>query len=214
MCIKQGTISRTLQSAIIKNHKTNTNQLPITTTMTDRADSVPVPVATTLSLSEPTCSRKGDPPFVVTITHRSTAPRPIWALVYRFTDWVWGIEVRDLEHHHRRGPSRLWLAYAQFDEDPDLREDTSLERLEPGQSLEMAYTFSVERKFKDFPSDVHKLQDGQRYEVTLRKRRWWWMFEDEMPMDCTTDDGRRRVLGEQTCCVWKPECVAEFEMVE
>lgn len=180
--------------------------------MTDQADSVPV--ATTLSLSEPSCSRQGDPPFVVTIKHHSTAPRPIWALVYRFTEWCSGIEIRDLEHHRRRGPSPLWAAYAQLDEDPDPLDDASLERLAPGQSLQVAYTFAVERKFGAFPSDVHKLEDGKRYEITLRKQKWWWMFEDEMPTDCTTAEERRRFLGGRMCCSWRPQCVGEFEMVK
>ena len=75
--------------------------------------------------------------------------------------------------------------------------------------------FCVERKLGgSLPSDVHKLKDGERYEVTLRKQKWWWMFEDEMPADCTTDDQRRRVLGEQECCEWKPQCKVEFEIVE
>lgn len=98
-----------------------------------------VPVTTTLSILAPTCSRRGDPRFVVTITHHSTAPRPIWALVYRFTEWCSGIEIRDLEHHRRQGPSPLWTAYAQVDEDPDPREDTLLERLAPEQSLDVTY---------------------------------------------------------------------------
>lgn len=178
----------------------------------DRADSVPV--ATTLSLSAATCSRKGDPPFVVTIKHRSTATHPIWALAYRFTDWCEGIEIRDLDHFRRGGPSLLWAAYAQTDGDEDLRDDTLLERLAPGQSLEIAYTFAVERKVGGFQSDVHKLKDGQRYQVSLRKRKWWWMCEDEMSADCKTDDERRLVLGKQACCEWKPECAGEFEMVE
>ena len=180
--------------------------------MTDHNNSVPV--ATTLSLSASACSRTGDPPFVVTIKHRSTATHPFWALVYRFTDWCSGIEIRDLEHHRRRGPSPLWDAYTYYDEDPDPRDDTSLERLAPGQALEVAYIFHVERKLGTFRSDVSKLKDGQRYKVTLRKQKWWWMFEDEMPADCTTDDGRRRVLREQVRCEWKPQCVQEFEMVE
>ncbi|KAK3722930.1 hypothetical protein LTR37_002075 [Vermiconidia calcicola] len=179
----------------------------------DRADNVPV--ATTLSLSARTCSRKGDPPFAVTIKHHSTATQPIWALVYSFPDWCRGIEIRDLELHRRRGPSPLWAAYTQYDEDPDPRDDASLERLAPGQSLEIAYTFCVERKLNGyFRSDVDKLKNKKRYTVTLRKQKWWWMFEDEMPTDCTTDDERRRFLGKQECCEWKPECVREFEMVE
>lgn len=151
---------------------------------------------------------------MVTIKHHSTAPRPIWALVYRFTDWCSGIEIRDLEHHRRRGPTPLSAAYAQLDEDPNLLEDTSLQRLAPGQSLEAEYTLRVEARSGDFPSDVYKLKDGKRYRITLRQLKWWWVFEDEMPTVCTTDDERRRFLGEQTCCSGKPQCVGEFEMVE
>lgn len=205
-------MGRTLHFIDNENHQICTNQFQIRTTKMDCAHSVPV--ATTLSVSAPTCSRKGDPPFVVTIKHQSTSPRPIWALVYRFSEWCCGIEIRDLEHHRRRGPSPLWAAYTQVDVDPDPRDDASLEHLVSGQSLEIAYTFCVERKLGAFPSDVQKLKDGQRYQITLRQRMWWWMFEDEMPADCTMDEDRRRVLGEQPCCSWKPQCVQEFEMVE
>lgn len=178
----------------------------------EQADSLPI--TTTLSLSAPACFWTGVPPFVVTIKHQSTVSRPLWALVYRFTDWCEGIEIRDLERNGRRGPSLGWLAYAQFDEDPDPREDTSLERLEPGQSLEILYTFDPQRQARgQVRSDLEKLKDGQRYRVVLRKRKWWWAFEDEIPEDCKTDEERRRILGEQRYCEWMPDCVEEFEMV-
>lgn len=101
-----------------------------------------------------------------------------------------------------------------MDQDEDPRDDTSLERLVPGQSLEIAHTFMVEKKVGGFQSDVHKLKDGRRYRVTLRKRNWWWMFEDEMPADCTTLEQRRKILGKQERCEWKPQCMAEFEIEE
>lgn len=178
----------------------------------DRGNSAPV--ATGLCLSTPTCSRKGDPPFVVTIHHQPKASRPIWALVYDFTDWCSGIEVRDFKFHRRIGPSLGMAAFANLDEDPDPLDDTSLHYLTSEQPLNIAYTFCVHMKESGFRSDVDKLKDGQRYDITLRKQRWWWMFEDDMPKDCTTDQERREILSKQTCCVWKPQCVAEFDMVE
>lgn len=106
-------------------------------------------------------------------------------------------------------------AYANTDMDPDPRDDTSLERIAPGEALELPYTVAVERKSDGLlPGDMQKLKDGETYEVVLpREQKWLWMFESDVPPDCSVQE-RGGLLRQQRRCSWRPDCVVEFEMVE
>lgn len=173
-----------------------------------------LPVSTTLSTSVPTCSRKGDPPFTVTITYRSLLDRPIWAFVYQYSYQCAGIETRDPERNNRRiGPDSTSLA-----DEPDPTwtyfKDSELVRLEPGEVYERQYTYIVVKKAKGLRnSDVWNLKVGNTYGITLRNQKWWWMFEDDMPEGCTEEE-RETLLQKQPVTEWKPDCSVSFEFVE
>ena len=79
----------------------------------------------------------------------------------------------------------------EFDSDLLDVQDTELVWLEPGQTFSTGYTFAVTPKMSGIrPSDVHSLTAGNTYEITLQKRRWRWMFDDELPADLDNEAKR------------------------
>lgn len=99
------------------------------------------------------------------------------------------------------------------DYDPSDLEDSSLERLDIGQSLDIFYTFTVETSGIVSRPDVRKLKVGNTYRIGVRKQKWWWMFEEDLPTGATTEEVRE-ILSKQPVCEWKPDCVDDFEVVE
>ncbi len=183
-------------------------------TMTEVQETV-VPVSLTLSTSAPICYGSGEPPFIVTTTNQCTTERSICALLYSFPHTCNGVEVRDPERNNRRiGP----VSTCMEDDTPDpeldrqklFQHETELVRLDPGQIHRTSYTFSIVAKVHGLRhSDIRVLKDGNSYQLTLREQRWWWMFEDQMPADCS-DKEKREILSKQPVTKWKPECSSEF----
>jgi hypothetical protein len=170
------------------------------------------PVSTTLTTSSPTCSLIGEPPFTATTTYERTTSRPIWALVRLFTDFGGGIEIRDPVRKHRQVGARSTIIADEWDEHALDLDDTALVWLESGQTFSTLYTVSVVPKVNGLrDSDVKHLVVGNTYEITLRKRRWRWMFEDEMGGGLSEKE--RRVLRKRKVVEWKVDRMVIFEAV-
>jgi len=76
-----------------------------------------------------------------------------------------------------------------------VRRSTQLVQLELGEKFEQHYTFSVVAKVDGLRNtDVYNLVKGNEYHVTLRKRYWRWMFEDEMDMRMSHEERERRLF--------------------
>jgi hypothetical protein len=89
-------------------------------------------------------------------------------------------------------------------------DDTALVWLEPGQTFSTLYTVSVVPKVNGLrDSDVKHLVVGNTYEITLRKRRWRWMFEDELGGGLSEEE--RRVLRKKKVVEWKVDRMVIFE---
>jgi len=58
-------------------------------------------------------------------------------------------------------------------------------------------------------SDTKYMVRGNTYEIMLRKRRWRWMFEDEMPADIGEDE-RRAILEKEEVVEWGVDCHVSF----
>lgn len=181
------------------------------------------PVSTTLTTSSPTCALNGKPPFTATTTYECTTSRPIWALIRLFTDFGGGIEIRDPQRKHRRmGPPSTIVA-DEWDTDALDLDDTVLVRLEPNQKFSTSYTFSVVPKASGIVhSDVRHMAKGNTYEITLRRRRWRWMFEDEMEVWVVVGEEmseeeeeeereeRRQMLRKKEVMEWEVDCMVTF----
>jgi len=176
------------------------------------------PISTSVATSSAVCHLSGDPPFTVTTTYRHTgtsdnkAGESIWALIYLSSHNGKGIDIRDPQRQNRRmGPSSTNIS-DEWDEDDHDVEDSLLVRLQPGQEICTSYTFSVVAKAGGLRnSDIRNMIAGNNYEITLKKRRWRWMFENQM--DATTKDQRREILERQKAIEWEVDCKAEFEAV-
>jgi hypothetical protein len=81
------------------------------------------------------------------------------------------------------------------------RIDAELVRLNPGGRFDSVYTFSVKAELRH--SDVHHMSVGGEYFVELGKRKYWWMYADEMEKDLTNEE-RRKMLGKRKTETWKP----------
>ena len=172
------------------------------------------PVSTTLDLSSSTCPRKGEPPFTVTTIYECTTAQPLWALVRLYSHCCGGVQIRDPDRKNRRiGPPGTMLQH-EFDEELLDIEDTELVRLELGYKYLTKYTFSTTPKLNGIThSDVRNLVIGKAYTVTLRRPRWRWMFEKDMP-PYLIKHARREVLSEVDMVEWSVGCEASFEVVE
>ena len=172
----------------------------------------PPPVTASLSISAPTCSLSGQPPFTVFLTWKLHEKRPIYALVTREEGWVIGLEIRDPEQNGRRiGPPP---DVPQGDEDNAPSNDEEifvpLNGLETEFSQE--YTLSTkERQGGLLPSDTRNLKNGKQYEMRLRKSKWRWMYQDEIKEEVRQDKSKViEMLQQEPCSVWKPDSRAKF----
>jgi hypothetical protein len=178
--------------------------------MTHREPQQEPPVSTTVTTSPSTCSLSGEPPFKAITEYECTASKPIWALVRLFTDFSGGIEIRDPLRKHRRIGGVSSIVADEWDEDALDLEDTELVRLEPGQKFSTSYTISVVPKADGLrDSDIRHMVPGNTYEITLRKQRWRWMFEDDMPEDIGEDE-RRAILKKTEVVEWKVDSQVNF----
>jgi hypothetical protein len=90
---------------------------------------------------------------------------------------------------------------------------TELVRLEPDQKFSASYTFSVVPKLGGLRgSDTRMIVEGNRYEITLRKRRWRWMFEDEMRGGMSEGE-RREVLSGREAVEWRVDNMVTFKAI-
>lgn len=174
-----------------------------------------VPAFTTLSTSAPNCSREGIPPFTVTTIHECATGKPFWALIHQYTNHCTGIEIRDPSRNGRRiGPDGTSIADDEGGSSGLTPDDTDPVRFEPGHPIQISYTFSVVRKVKGLRnSDIWNLAVGNNYILTLRRQKWRWMFEDDMPKESSVDE-RRELLRKQPVTEWEAECSAAFEFTE
>ncbi len=86
-----------------------------------------------------------------------------------------------------------------------------LVRIDPGQKFSTSYTISVVPKADELrDSDIRHMVPGNTYEITLRKRRWSWMFEDEMAEDIEEDE-RRAILKKREAVEWKVDHQVNFK---
>jgi len=179
--------------------------------MTHREAQQEPPISTILTASQSTCSLSGEPPFTATTEYECTASKPIWALVRLFTDYGGGIEIRDPQRKHRQIGARSTIIADEWDEEALDLENTELVRLEPGQKFSTSYTVSVVPKAGGLrDSDTKYMVQGNTYEITLRKRRWRWMFEDEMAGDIGEDE-RRAILKKTEVVEWDVDCQVNFK---
>lgn len=146
-------------------------------------------MSTTIGLSSPTCSVRGDRKFTVTYSYKNVGTKPIRALVRVWSDFCNGFEARDLHTRRCRGlpPTRLG---EDFDEEAIDLEDTELINLAPGQTTSRSYMFSTGEKLRGYiHSDMYKLEVGKKYALGLRPRRWRWTFADNLPADIEGQSG-------------------------
>lgn len=62
-------------------------------------------------------------------------------------------------------------------------------RLEPSQKFSTSYTLSVDPNADKLRnSDTRNMVSGSLYEITFRKRKWRWMFEEEMGGDLSKEE--------------------------
>ncbi|KAL2060152.1 hypothetical protein VTL71DRAFT_9974 [Oculimacula yallundae] len=178
--------------------------------MSSSRDQYQPQISTILTTSYPTCALSGQPAFTVTTTYECTASKPIWALVRLWADYSGGIEIRDPQRNHRRIGGGSTLIADEWDEDALDLEDTSLVRLEPGQKFSTQYTVSVVPKADGLRnSDIRLMVPGNTYEITIKKQRWRWMFEDEMDKEMDIEE-RRTILKNRDVAEWKVDCLANF----
>jgi len=108
------------------------------------------------------------------------------------------------------GPQSTIIADEWDDVALDL-DDTELVRLELGQKFSTSYTFSVVPKADGLRnSDVRNMVKGNTYEITLRRRRWRWMFEDEMG-EGMSEEEREEALRKREAMEWMVDCKATFK---
>jgi hypothetical protein len=89
---------------------------------------------------------------------------------------------------------------------------TELVRLEPGEIMRKTYDFIVEDDTNSlFNNDVHNLVAGNTYELKIRHQKWLWMYEADMPQNCSLDN-RKDILFRLTATEWQPESRVTFQV--
>ncbi len=98
------------------------------------------------------------------------------------------------------------------EEDSEPSEEEELLRLERGDSFRQSYTLDVKPKFKGIiNSDTWNLGSGKTYELTLRKSKWRWLYEDELGAAVLQDTARlKAILSQEPRVEWQTDCRAEF----
>lgn len=175
------------------------------------AEEVIVPVSTNISSSTTVCSRSGHPPFTIDITYKCTTNATIWALYKHYSYRGNGCEIRHPQKKHRRiGPSHRHI---ESEDDTEIK-FTELVRLAPGEVLRKSYTFDVsDDTDRLFRNDVSKLVVGQEYELGIRMQKWWWMFEDDLPPNLSTEE-KKSFLYERPATEWQPSEFLIFAVTE
>jgi hypothetical protein len=168
------------------------------------------PVSTTLTTSSPTLSLDGQPPFVAITEYECTTSKPIWALVGLFTHVGNGILIRDPQRLVSGKPRRIGPTSTIYEDDWDDKaldlEETELVRLEPGRKFSTSYTISVVPKVDGLRgSDTYAMVKGNTYEISLRKRRWRWMYENGMGEGLSKEEWRE-LLSKKDPMEWDVDC--------
>jgi len=171
------------------------------------------PVVYSISPSADTLSLSGQPPFYITIKATSLSERPIWAFISLFSWWCYRLRIRDPSRtKHKIGPSSTCIQ-DEWDEEELDREDAAVVRLTKDQPHELRYRIEVQDKLDGLRgSDTRYMTAGNEYPVTLDKRRWRWMYEDDMPSSLTEQE-RRDLLYEQRPVEWAVDCQATLHTV-
>lgn len=177
----------------------------------EASSDVPIPVYASITSSGDTCSRSGRPPFVVTITYKCTVDVPILALYRTYAERGNGCEIRDPRRNsRRRGPSN------RYHEDESLTEIdfTEMVRMTPGEELVRTYKFITEDDSDTlFNNDIHNLELGNEYELGIQRQKWWYVAEEQVRKDATTDD-IKRLLYERGAIEWEPIAALSFQLIE
>lgn len=171
------------------------------------------PVRYTLSTSAETLSLSGERPFDITIKATSLSDRPIWAFVSLFSWWCHRLRIHDPPRRGRKiGPSSTCYEDEWGEEELD-REDAEVVRLIRDQAHELRYRIDVKDKLDGLRgSDTRYMTAGKQYPVTLDKRRWRWMYEDEMPTSLNQQE-RRDLLYKQPAVDWAVDCEVTLRAV-
>lgn len=80
-----------------------------------------------------------------------------------------------------------------------------------GDPFRQSHTLTVEPKDRLLLTDTWNLASGKKYELTLRKSEWRWLYEDKLEAAVLQDKARLKVmLGEEPQVEWRADCGAEF----
>ena len=105
-------------------------------------------------------------------------------------DWP----ARNMEHGRREHRNRLY----------------GISTTRPGQVFQKTFTLAIEPRSEGRGhSDIYNLEVGKTYELTIRRQKWWWRFEDDMPSG-HSDDQRKEFLFAQSPTEWRPENTIDF----
>ena len=166
-----------------------------------------------LTLSGPSCSLKGQPPLTATTAYSCTASQPIWALVSLYTQFGGGIDTRDRERDHRRGGPPCTIIDDEFDTEAPGSRGQRNSALGPGEDFSTVYTLSAVAKDGIQHSDNKKFGIGKSDKITLKERRWKWMFEDGIPVGLDLK-ARRKILSQEHITKGCEDSSATFETVD
>lgn len=168
-----------------------------------------VPVTTSLRTSSNTLALDGQPPFVTTTEYECITAKPIWALVGLFTHKGKGVEIRDPERVSQGKARRIGPTSTLISDEIDLRalelQESELVRLEPGQTYSAIYAISVFPHSILTNSDTRPMKKGNTYIIGLRRRKWRWMFEDEL-VGGLGEEEIREILSKKDPMEWEVNC--------
>jgi hypothetical protein len=157
----------------------------------------------------------GDPPFIISTTYECTTSRPIWALIFLWSEDGEGTIIRDPERRNRVvGPASIRYCTDGWEDEDFERyeiEDSLMLRMEPGRRFSTCYKMSTEPREPGFGTDMKCLKEGKSYGITLRVRKWRWMYEDEMGE--LGWNGRRELLATIKPTTWRVDCSTTFTTV-
>ena len=123
-----------------------------------------------------------------------------------------GLEIRDPERNRRRIGPPADLEHAGDDHLAGNDEEIFVSlspKIGDSLSFEQAYTFATEERRGGLVHlDVWNLKAGKKYEVTLKRSRWRWMWKDEIEGDEKT---AAELLWQEPFLEWKADCRVEFQ---
>ena len=172
------------------------------------------PVIASLSTSTSTCSLSGEPPFTVFLKWQLDSDRAIYGLMTREKGRNIGLEIRDPERNGKRiGPTSDLMCGDEDYEEGTTEEEVFVRLGRPDDDcLVESHTLTAERKRGGLRnSDLWNLKSGKAYDLTLRKSRWRWLYDDEFEKDELQDTEKTiKRLREEPQSEWKPHCRARF----